>query len=115
MELEKLPERGLAALMISAGVTKFVMPGLWTGFEPQIIVELLNVTSQQLMYAGGAFEAALGLAIIYEDTREPASLLTTAWLAAITLRALQLGAYSIAILDFGLVMYAVTVYLRNKD
>ncbi|MFB6144424.1 MAG: hypothetical protein ABEJ98_03890 [Candidatus Nanohaloarchaea archaeon] len=114
MDFENLPEFGLAGLMLLAGLSKFVMSSLWAGFEPRVIVELLRVTSQQLMLLGGAFEAALGAAIIYEDTRETASLLTMLWLTAITLRTLQLGAYSIAIRDFGLVMYAATVYLRNR-
>lgn len=113
--LENLPAYGLAAVMLLAGLSKFAMPSLWTGFEPQIIVETVGLTARQLMYAGGVFEALLGIVIIYEKTRSKAALATAIWLSAITLRTVQLGAYSIAIRDFGLVMYAVTVYSLTRS
>lgn len=114
MEKERLPEYGLAALMLLAGASKFLMPSLWAGFEPQILVQALNLSAEQLMYAGAALEIALGATILYKKSRKTAALLTVIWLSAITIRTLQVGAYSIAIRDFGLVMYALTVYLRNS-
>jgi hypothetical protein len=114
MDLERLPHLGLAALMLLAGASKFLMPALWTGFEPRILVELLGISSTQLMLAGGSLEIALGITLIRPETRKISALITAAWLAAITLRTVQLGAYSIAIRDFGLVIYAATVYLIER-
>lgn len=110
---EQLPIHGLGVFILVAGLSKFVIPDFWLGYEPQFIVELLPLTARQLTLAGGGLEALLGLVLLSGRKTFEAASLTAVWLSAITLQVARLGLWDLAIRDLGLVFYAASVALMN--
>ncbi|MFB6190808.1 MAG: DoxX family membrane protein [Candidatus Nanohaloarchaea archaeon] len=100
---------GLAAVALVAGLTKFFYTGLWAGYEPAFLRNLLPLTGTQLVYAAGAIETLAGssLALRYR-TRLVASIVTV-WLLAITVTVASMGLWTIALRDLGLAVLAYTV------
>ncbi len=100
---------GLALVVFLAGASKFFMPLLWTGFEPQWLQSLLPLTSEQFVYLTGGAETLLGLALASKrKTRLVASVICL-WLLGITLTVASMGMWTIALRDLGLVVLAYYV------
>lgn len=104
---------GLALVPLLAGVSKFFVPDLWVGYEPEFVRTMLGIDSYQLVAAAGAAETALGLWIASRRHTFHAASLTLLWLAAITVRVATLGLWDIAIRDLGLTFYALSVALNE--
>lgn len=104
---------GLALLFLLAGGTKFVMPGLWQGYEPQMIVSLLPLTAEHLMLLGGVFELLLAVGLLFRRTALHASIISTFWLLGVTVQVTRLGLHDLAIRDLGLTFYALYVALNE--
>jgi uncharacterized membrane protein YphA (DoxX/SURF4 family) len=111
---EMLPRAGLGSVMLAAGVSKFVIPSYWSGYEPQLLIEILPATARQLMLIGGVLELSLGTLLISGRKTCETALLTAAWLSAITLQLASMEFWALAIRDTGLVFYALTVYMLER-
>jgi uncharacterized membrane protein len=101
---------GLALIPLLSGVTKFVMPGLWQGYEPELVRMIL--APETFMVISGVVETALGVALLTRKRTEVFASVTAVWLLAITVQVTRLGIYDIAIRDLGLTMYALSVALN---
>jgi hypothetical protein len=112
---ERVPVYGLAIFMLIAGLSKFVALDLWIGYEPRFLVELLPLTARQLTLAGGGFEAVLGLALLTGRKTFYTASLTAIYLFSITVQLINLGLYDLAIRDFGLTLYAMSVAILNLE
>lgn len=106
---EVFPVYGLGIFMLLAGLSKFVILDLWLGYEPRFLVELFPATARQLTMLGGVFEASLGMALISGRKTFYVSMATAAYLFAITLQLMSFGLWDLAIRDFGLTLYAVSI------
>ncbi len=116
MELEKIlgygdkaAVYGLALVFLLAGVSKFVDPGLWLGFEPGFLKSLLSLTSKQFVFMTGALEAALGVLLATRYRQRLVASFATLWLLGITVTVASMGMWTIALRDFGLVALAYVV------
>lgn len=107
---ELFPALSLGIFMLIAGFSKFFILDYWTGYEPQLVIQLVPLTADQLVLAGGLFEALLGAVLVSGKRTKTVSLLTAFYLSLITLQMINLGFWDLAIRDSGLVMYALTVY-----
>lgn len=118
MDLEKaadnFPVLSLGFFISVAGLSKFVVPEYWTGYEPQIVKQLVPLSAENLMLTGGVFELVLGLMLIARRKVEHVSAILVLWLAAITVQLTRLGLWDLAIRDLGLTLYALSVYLIEK-
>lgn len=103
-----LAPAGLGTVLLLAGATKFTMPQFWTGYEPEVIRNL--VSPEIFLQLSGALEFGLGAWIISGWKRTVSSLISTLWLLAITLQITSLGLYAIAIRDIGLVFLSLAVF-----
>jgi uncharacterized membrane protein YphA (DoxX/SURF4 family) len=110
---EMIPAYGLGIFMLVAGLSKFVILDLWLGYEPRFLVELLPATARQLTMLGGLFEASLGLALLSGRKTFYVSLGVAVYLFAITLQLVSFGLWDLAIRDFGLTLYALSVAVWN--
>lgn len=100
---------GLAFVATVAGVTKFTNPGLWTGYEPEFLRNLLPLTAEQLMYGAGVVETAAGLALAAGYRVRQVASIVSVWLLAITVTVASKGMWTIALRDLGLVVLAYAV------
>jgi uncharacterized membrane protein len=100
---------GLATVMALAGLSKFLLPELWVGYEPRLIVNLLPLTAEQLMYAGGFVEAAMGASLFLEYRVRATASLVCLWLLAITASVASMQLWTIALRDLGLLVLAYAV------
>jgi len=112
---EKFPVYGLSAFMLVAGLSKFVALGLWIGYEPRFLVQILPLTARQLTLMGGGFEAVLGLALLTGRRTFYTASLTAIYLFGISVQMINLGLYDLAIRDSGLTLYAASVAVLNYD
>ncbi|MFT4893064.1 MAG: putative membrane protein YphA (DoxX/SURF4 family) [Candidatus Nanohaloarchaea archaeon] len=110
---EMFPVYGLGIFMLVAGLSKFVILDLWLGYEPRFLVELVPLTARQLTMFGGLFEASLGLALLSGRKTFYVSLGVAVYLFAITLQLVSFGLWDLAIRDFGLTLYALSVAVWN--
>lgn len=109
---------GLALIPLLAGISKFITPGLWMGYEPEFVRTMIGLSSSQIVLIAGISETLLGAWIatrIYSTYSTAAAFF---WLLTITAQVSMLGLWDIAIRDLGLTFYALTValneYSRNK-
>jgi hypothetical protein len=116
-ELNKdmIPAYGLGVFMIVAGLSKFVVLDLWLGYEPRFLVELVPLTARQLTMMGGLFEMVLGFALLSGRKTFYVASVTALYLAAITLQLVSFGLWDLAIRDFGLTLYALSVAFLSYD
>jgi hypothetical protein len=106
---ENIPAYSLGSFMIVAGLSKFVIIDFWLGYEPRFLIDLLPATGRQLTMIGGLFEVALGALLLSGEKTFYIALGTSIYLAAITLQLANLGLWDLAIRDFGLTLFALTV------
>ncbi len=116
IEVENVPAKLLGVFMIVAGLSKLFILEYWTGYEPKIILQLVPLSAENLVLLGGLFEAFLGLGLVYGRKTKYFAGLTAFWLSIITLQVARLGIWDLAVRDFGLVLFAVSVwFLQRKD
>lgn len=109
-----VPAFGLGVLMLLAGISKFIIPEYWTGYEPQLLLQLAPFTADQLLLIGGFIETSLGLALLVREKVSIVSLVVGVWIASITLQMARLGLWDLAIRDLGLTFYALSVHLFSR-
>lgn len=104
--------RLLGLFLFIAGASKFVALGLWTGYEPRMVVEMLPLTADQLTLTGGAFETVLGIGLLVNRKTEIFAALSTIWLSAITVQMARIGLWDLVIRDLGLVFFSLVVLMQ---
>lgn len=112
---DDLPVLGFGTFIFIAGASKFVIPEYWIGYEPELLKQLIPLTSGQLMVTGGLFEAAVGVILLSRRKIGLASAIITVWFTAITVQLARLGFWALAIRDFGLTLYALTIYFKSRE
>jgi uncharacterized membrane protein YphA (DoxX/SURF4 family) len=110
---EMIPAYGLGVFMLVAGLSKFVILDLWLGYEPRFLVELVPLTARQLTMLGGLFEASLGLALLSGRKTFHVSLVVAVYLFLITLQLASFRLWDLAVRDFGLMLYALSIAVWN--
>jgi hypothetical protein len=106
---DRLPVYGLGMFLVIAGLSKFLILDFWLGYEPQFIIEILPATVQQLVLAGGVFEAVLGTLLLSGKRTFHLAVLVSLWFLVITFQMVKLGFWDLAIRDLGLTFYALSV------
>lgn len=109
-----LARLGLGAMLLLAGVHKFVDPGAWTAY----VVEWLEpfvVSPFWFVVANGVFEVAIGLALVADRYTAPAALVTAVSLAGtagyLAVAWLTAGRFGPSMVrDFGLAWLALAVF-----
>jgi uncharacterized membrane protein len=99
----------LAAVAVLAGVSKFVYPQLWMGFEPAWLTSILPLSSTQFVYATGAIETVLGVLLAIRWRTWQVATVVTVWLAGITITVASMCIWTIALRDFGLTALSYSV------
>lgn len=103
---------GLALVFLLVGLTKFVNPQMWSGYEPQIIASLFSDTALFVIISG-VMEVSIGILLVLRKKTVQVAALSTLWLAAITVQMANLNIWDVAIRDLGLTAYALTVMLNE--
>lgn len=111
---EKIPAYGLGVFILAAGLSKFVILDFWLGYEPRFIVDLIPATARQLTLLGGVFETFLGLALLSGRKTFYVATGTAIYLTGITIQLVNLGLWDLAIRDFGLTLYALSVAILYR-
>ncbi len=100
---------GLGLVLLIAGFTKFTHLDVWMGYRPVFVSEMLPLTAENVMRAGGVFELALGALLVARKRVLEASLVSAVWLAMITVAMYKIGLWTTALRDLGIVFLALTV------
>jgi hypothetical protein len=112
---ELLPVYGLGILVLLAGASKFVSPGVWAAYEPTVVARLSPVSATTHMYVAGAVESIAAVLILLRKKVFEVSAFLTVWLTGITLGVLSLGFWSIALRDLAWVLLAAYVALNAYE
>lgn len=102
---------GIGTVFLLFGVDKFLHMNVWIAYMPQWLPSLLPFSIEIFMYFQGALEAILGLFLIIGFWSRTSAFLCALLLAGITF---TLGYNEIAIRDFGLLLGAVALSLREQ-
>lgn len=108
----------LGIVFLLAGVSKFFITNSWLGFEPAWLTELVPLGPIEFVKLAGAGETVFAVIILSGYRRRLFALLAAGYLSIITLQTALIGAWAIAIRDFGLVALALSVALaaaREKN
>jgi hypothetical protein len=108
---ELLPVYGLGLLILLAGASKFLQPGVWAAYEPEFVAQLSPVPATVHMYVAGAVESIAGILLLSRKRVFGVSVFLAFWLAGITLGVLSMGFWSIALRDVAWVILAFHVAL----
>ncbi|MBC5793257.1 MAG: DoxX family membrane protein [Nanohaloarchaea archaeon] len=113
IEAENVPAKFLGVFMIVAGLSKLFILEYWTGYEPRLVLQLVPISAENLVLLGGLFEAFLGAGLVYGRKTKYFAGLTVFWLSIIALQVVRIGMYALAVRDFGLVLFTLTVFLNH--
>lgn len=110
LDTETVGVAGVGLVAVLAGVTKFTHPGLWLGYEPELVRDVITALGVEPLTVFGIGETLLGLAILTLRRWEVTGL-AALWLAVITVQVGRLERWDLVIRDLGLMFYAATVAL----
>ncbi len=106
---------GLALVFLLAGLSKFVMPELWSGFIPRWLYQSLPLMESHLSYGAAVFEVAAGALLALRWKPRLVASAMAVWLAGITVTVASMQLWTIALRDFGLTALAYKVAADHSD